>query len=150
MSERLASKVSKLAPSDFIELLNAAIHNPVQDVQFLLSQIGNNGESLVKFADEAAWGRERRRNNIANGAPFISDIIGESRALFPLRLNHAKTYHSDRTVLIGDAAHTIHPLAGQGLNLGLADAECLARHLLKGMSTGEDLGILRCTNIRFS
>ncbi|ADC72310.1 Ubiquinone biosynthesis hydroxylase, UbiH/UbiF/VisC/COQ6 family [Thioalkalivibrio sp. K90mix] len=51
------------------------------------------------------------------------------RASFPLTARHAKTYHSGRVVLAGDAAHTIHPLAGQGLNLGLADARALTERL---------------------
>ncbi|PWN36928.1 ubiquinone biosynthesis hydrox [Meira miltonrushii] len=45
-----------------------------------------------------------------------------------------------RTVLVGDAAHTIHPLAGQGLNLGLADARALGETLLEATAQGGDLG----------
>ncbi len=51
-------------------------------------------------------------------------LCSERRA-FPLAKAHATSFYQQRAVLIGDAAHTIHPLAGQGVNLGFADAECL-------------------------
>lgn len=52
-------------------------------------------------------------------------------AVFPLRLYIVKKLYAKRIVLIGDAAHTIHPLAGQGVNLGFADAELLASIFLQ-------------------
>jgi len=50
-----------------------------------------------------------------------------ARASFPIRRRHAHTYRADRAVLIGDAAHVIHPLMGQGLNLGILAVNSLAR-----------------------
>lgn len=49
---------------------------------------------------------------------------------FPLTQQQAKSYYSKNILLIGDAAHTIHPLAGQGANLGIADVACLAKRLI--------------------
>jgi 2-polyprenylphenol 6-hydroxylase len=54
----------------------------------------------------------------------------DTRKIFPLCLTYAQEMVSGRVVLLGDASHHIHPLAGQGLNLGLADAVCLVNQLL--------------------
>lgn len=67
------------------------------------------------------------------------EVLGE-RAAFPLRRQHAAHYVQPRIALVGDAAHTIHPLAGQGVNLGILDAAALAEVLPKH---GRDLGDLR-------
>jgi 2-octaprenylphenol hydroxylase len=62
------------------------------------------------------------------------------RAAFPLRLQHAEAYVRPGLALIGDAAHSIHPLAGQGVNLGLLDVAALAEILLQGASKGRQPG----------
>jgi 2-octaprenyl-6-methoxyphenol hydroxylase len=59
---------------------------------------------------------------------------------YPLRLHLARSYVQHRFALIGDAAHTIHPIAGQGLNLGLKDAAALAETVLDAARLGLDFG----------
>lgn len=59
---------------------------------------------------------------------------------FPLRRQHAQQYSIDGVVLVGDAAHMIHPLAGQGVNIGLLDASALAEVLLKAVEQNESIG----------
>lgn len=63
-----------------------------------------------------------------------------ARGRFPIARQHAHQYHRGRVVLVGDAAHTINPLAGQGLNLGFQDAHCLARLLTDARRRQEDPG----------
>ena len=58
------------------------------------------------------------------------------RASFPLIARHAEHYTQDGLALIGDAAHSIHPLAGQGVNLGLLDAGVLANEMLAALRAG--------------
>ena len=63
-----------------------------------------------------------------------------SRAAFPLNLQHASAYTAPRLALIGDAAHTLHPLAGQGVNLGVLDAATLAEVLLDAYNLANEIG----------
>lgn len=63
-----------------------------------------------------------------------------ARASFPLRMQHAETYIADRVALIGDAAHVVHPLAGQGLNMGLMDAATLAEVVINAAILRQDIG----------
>lgn len=65
------------------------------------------------------------------------------RAAFPLTLRHAREYVRPRLALVGDAAHTIHPLAGQGVNLGLADVAVLAETLCEAARRQQDPGDMK-------
>lgn len=65
------------------------------------------------------------------------------RSSFPIAKAHAKRYVAERVALIGDAAHTVHPLAGQGVNLGMLDAAALAEVILDAHQHGKDIGETR-------
>ncbi|MCJ8269290.1 MAG: FAD-dependent monooxygenase, partial [Psychrosphaera sp.] len=65
------------------------------------------------------------------------------KGAFALTRMHAKRYYADRIALIGDAAHTINPLAGQGVNLGFKDADKLAQCIITAMEQGKDLSSSR-------
>ena len=68
----------------------------------------------------------------------VTDV--EQRFAFPLRQRHAIDYAIHRVVLLGDAAHSIHPLAGQGANLGFADVEVLVDEVSRALTRDVDIG----------
>ena len=86
--------------------------------------------------DEEAFCRELER---AFEGRLGTVLSADARLCVPLRQRHAKRYVAEGLALIGDAAHTIHPLAGQGVNLGFLDAAVLAEVLLNAASRGERL-----------
>ena len=65
------------------------------------------------------------------------------RASFPIAKAHANRYLADRVALVGDACHTVHPLAGQGVNLGMLDAGALAETLRVARVDARDIGSVR-------
>jgi len=83
------------------------------------------------FAAEASAAMGGFLGKVAMAAP---------RSTYPLGFHHAAQITADRLALLGDAAHAIHPIAGQGLNLGFRDAAALAQVLVEGARLGLDLG----------
>ncbi|ANP36966.1 2-octaprenyl-6-methoxyphenyl hydroxylase [Phaeobacter gallaeciensis] len=82
---------------------------------------------------------------IAALKPRFGDFLGEislagKRFTYPLNLTLANSFIGDRMALIGDAAHGMHPIAGQGLNAGLRDVGALAEVLTEATRRGEDIG----------
>jgi 2-octaprenyl-6-methoxyphenol hydroxylase len=72
---------------------------------------------------------------------FLGNIaMAAARSSYPLGFHHAAQITGERLALVGDAAHAIHPIAGQGLNLGFRDVAALAQVLVEGARLGLDLG----------
>lgn len=87
--------------------------------------------------DDAAYGRQiaaRMGDHLGAVTP-----IGR-RWSYPLSAMHAERYVAERLALVGDAAHGIHPIAGQGLNLGFRDVAALAELVIEAVNAGEDPG----------
>lgn len=80
--------------------------------------------------------------------PLVQSVHLDTCASFPLKMSHASSYLGEsergglpwRTALIGDAAHTVHPMAGQGLNMGLGDAQALFETIEAAVLDGADIG----------
>ena len=74
------------------------------------------------------------------GAGLGALTLDSDRLSWPLELHHVMKPYTTRMVLVGDAAHRIHPLAGQGYNLGVGDAIALAEVMTSARETGQDIG----------
>lgn len=87
--------------------------------------------------DEDGFAREAERRFGSSLGKL--EVLGQ-RWSYPLALSHAERYHDHRLVLVGDAAHAIHPIAGQGLNLGLRDVAALGEVIVDAWRLGLDIG----------
>jgi len=163
----LASALISSEPGVLTSMINAAFRLPEVSLSYLHDRITEayaRGTPLrySEVQEEILW-RAQSHAIDANSAyspnadgvvgvppdsallpPLVTSLQAGTVASFPLRFNHTESYIGEgcgsRTVLIGDAAHTIHPLAGQGLNMGLADAECLVKCIEQALLQGGDVG----------
>ncbi|KAK5969408.1 Ubiquinone biosynthesis monooxygenase coq-6 [Trichostrongylus colubriformis] len=127
-----ANQLLSLNKEDFVDELNRSMfteedqNDCVNKTLFLLSK--------APFVT--------REISTAPVPPHVVGLQGDNRAAFPLGFGHSHTYVQPRCVLIGDAAHRIHPLGGQGVNLGWNDVAVLNNVLTRALSDGADLGAL--------
>ncbi|HHG3532723.1 TPA: FAD-dependent 2-octaprenylphenol hydroxylase [Vibrio parahaemolyticus] len=99
----------------------------------------NRAEELLVMSDEAF---NKTLTSEFDARLGVCEVVGE-RVAFPLKMRYARDFVVERVALVGDAAHTIHPLAGQGVNLGLLDAASLAQEVLTLWKQGQDIGSKR-------
>ncbi|KAG1764056.1 hypothetical protein EDD22DRAFT_846108 [Suillus occidentalis] len=161
----LAAALNKSSSGVLEQLINAAFRLPEPSLQYIYSRLLEGAMSSDEIKQEIMF-RERSDGILSHSAyasatsmlseggippddadalpPLVTSIQPGTIASFPLRYNHAESYLGEgtgsRTVLVGDAAHTVHPLAGQGLNLGLGDVDALSRCIIQALTHGGDIG----------
>ncbi|KXL51520.1 hypothetical protein M433DRAFT_60134 [Acidomyces richmondensis BFW] len=136
-----AATLKSLPPPAVAALVNAAFRLLPVDLEFILTHLPNNIEDEIRWRVGATPGPS---TGLPETLPHVTGAQESSIASFPLKMRHADTYTAPRVALIGDAAHTVHPLAGQGLNLGLADSAALSSLIANGVRRGMDIGSEWC------
>jgi len=103
-----------------------------------------NCASLVWYHDKdeikrlSALPQRNLEHEIMQNFPTrLGKVTVINKAAFPLTRRHANQYHKNRVLLIGDAAHTINPMAGQGVNLGFKDVKALHHVIAQAIGSGE-------------
>ncbi|KAK8853195.1 ubiquinone biosynthesis monooxygenase COQ6 [Kwoniella newhampshirensis] len=141
-----AAALKRLSPEALVAMVNAAFTLPESTLMSLTDKMVESDELGQPLTAEKISSLIATLPSplVSSDQPIlpasITSIPQKSIASFPLRLTHADEYLGPRTALVGDAAHTIHPLAGQGLNMGLADVRSLSKVLERARSLGGDLG----------
>lgn len=114
---------------------------PLEDGR--VSTVWSTTPAMARQALE--WDDDQLGAALSEASDFVLGQLtpAAGRAVFPLRAQHARQYVKPGLALIGDAAHSVHPLAGQGANLGIADAACLAAVLEGAIACDESIGDYR-------
>ncbi|EIT79297.1 monooxygenase involved in coenzyme Q (ubiquinone) biosynthesis [Aspergillus oryzae 3.042] len=137
-----AAYLKSLSPKAFIAMVNAAFRLSMTDLKYMM-RMERPANSASDYEDlhesELTW-RLQHTPQASQVPPMVNGVQEGSVASFPLRFRHASTYISPRVALVGDAAHVIHPLAGQGLNLGMGDVASLSKTIEYAVDHGMDIG----------
>lgn len=140
LTPQLSNVLLKTSEDIFPLLVTAAMRLEEPDLNYVYKLLEE--DPLSKEAVEELQWRLSKVNdeNTEYPSPVVS-LVSKSRAKFPLKMSHADTYVAPRVALVGDAAHTIHPLAGQGLNMGQSDVATLMEALEQATTRGLDIGL---------
>ncbi|CAN0875549.1 Ubiquinone biosynthesis monooxygenase COQ6, mitochondrial [Linum grandiflorum] len=133
MNPNQSSDLTAMNEDDFVKAVNNALDHGYGPRPKSSFSNGNNRFSLF-------GGNLTMSSNESFEVPPKVVKLASKRTAFPLSLMHANDYVAKRIVLIGDAAHAVHPLAGQGVNLGFGDAFTLSRIISEGIAVGADIG----------
>ena len=128
----------RFMPKGPLALLPLSDQGDLHQCSIVWSQETEEADELMALDDRQFCQRLSEASEYGFGQ--VVDV--EQRYAIPLRQRHAIDYAIHRVVLLGDAAHSIHPLAGQGVNLGFADVEVLADELNRALTRGIDVGDL--------
>ena len=131
-------------PRAFLPLHSAGPEHPGESWGSLVWYDSPDKLARLKALDDSTLMNEIQSSFPAR-LPLLTHI--DSKASFPIARQHAKHYHSGRVVLAGDSAHTINPLAGQGVNLGFQDAQALQSALKEAKRAGDDLASPKWLNL---
>lgn len=131
---KLAAHLKTLSAKDFIAIVNAAFRLSPVDLAYMHTLAEGQ-------ADELTWRLQHTKYDVERAPQNVTGVQEGTVASFPLKLRHADTYIGERVALVGDAAHTVHPLAGQGLNQGQGDVESLAKTIEYAVTHGQDIGV---------
>lgn len=129
-----ASNYKSMSEDDFVNAVNYALDYGYG------SHPHNN--FLDQYLDKFSWITGQKTLSTTECfqvPPKVINLVTE-RMAFPLSLMHAHEYALKSVALIGDAAHAVHPLAGQGVNLGFGDASTLTKVIAEGLLVGADIG----------
>lgn len=127
-----AKELLRMEPAAFIDALNEA---------YIKTYTSNSLVTGVMKTFEGVF--SLNKNKIQQFPPRVVKLQDGSRAAFPLGFGHASSYVCGGAALIGDAAHRVHPLAGQGVNLGFGDVLTLTDVLAEAIYNGSSLDNLQ-------
>ncbi|XP_025993272.1 ubiquinone biosynthesis monooxygenase COQ6, mitochondrial [Solenopsis invicta] len=126
-----AKELMQVSEEEFVDEINKALWQTYPKSSIVESGMHGFHWLLTRLA--------LKTNAVRQMPPSVTAIVEGSRAAFPLGFGHASSYVQPGVVLVGDAAHRVHPLAGQGVNLGFGDVTELTQTLAEATINGSHL-----------